>query len=358
MLSELTERFFSGSGGRLALRALEVGSTSREDLAAIRGLINEKLSSRISARICRRLYDAHRDSNCSCRHRRSPGTHSRAFLLAGFARRPCLLAASSRGRKASLQIRYLIALVMLTALPICAVGTFFMEAHSAALFGSEVARSTNPQAIQLPPVFHSLQLDGSRELEPLVRPLQSVSVQRIPILRWIDLMWLAGCLVLIMHALWQSWRLRVVRRSAASELPNHVHHAFVAMLEKLRIAGDVGLQISDQILSPLASGIWRKVIIVPASSLLVLDPDELEAILCHELAHLQRWDYAVNLAQVAIETLLFFHPVVWWISADVRERDGKSAATILRPKALMILSYMQQLFCIFPSRRLRYRSCR
>jgi hypothetical protein len=51
-----------------------------------------------------------------------------------------------------------------------------------------------------------------------------------------------------------------------------------------------------------------------------LSQEELEAILAHELGHIRRWDYACNLVQTALETVLFFHPAVWWLSKTVRYR--------------------------------------
>jgi len=63
-------------------------------------------------------------------------------------------------------------------------------------------------------------------------------------------------------------------------------------------------------------------IFLPTSSLTGLTPRQLEAILAHELAHIQRCDYLFNLLQTIVETSLFYHPAVWWISNRVRvERE-------------------------------------
>jgi HEAT repeat protein len=65
------------------------------------------------------------------------------------------------------------------------------------------------------------------------------------------------------------------------------------------------------------------VILFPASALTGLAPDQLEAILAHELAHIRRHDYLVNLLQTVVETLLFYHPAVWWVSRQIRaEREN------------------------------------
>ena len=73
----------------------------------------------------------------------------------------------------------------------------------------------------------------------------------------------------------------------------------------------------------VASGILRPVIIVPVALLNDLPIEHAQAILAHELAHIRRHDYAVNLIQTAVETLFFYHPAVWWISRQIRrEREN------------------------------------
>ena len=67
-------------------------------------------------------------------------------------------------------------------------------------------------------------------------------------------------------------------------------------------------------------GVWRATVILPISAVLALPKEELEAVMAHELGHIQRWDYLWNLLQTAVESVLFFHPAVWWLSRTVRER--------------------------------------
>ena len=72
----------------------------------------------------------------------------------------------------------------------------------------------------------------------------------------------------------------------------------------------------------VAVGFIRPVVLIPASWLTQLSPQMIEAIIAHELAHIRRHDLWVNLAQRIIETLLFYHPAVWWLSSRIRlERE-------------------------------------
>jgi bla regulator protein BlaR1 len=84
----------------------------------------------------------------------------------------------------------------------------------------------------------------------------------------------------------------------------------------------VRLRVVDHLASPITAGWWRPVVLVPASLVSGLPPDLLEALLAHEMAHVKRFDYLVNLGQNVVETLLFYHPAVWWISNRIRvERE-------------------------------------
>jgi GWxTD domain-containing protein len=74
---------------------------------------------------------------------------------------------------------------------------------------------------------------------------------------------------------------------------------------------------------PAVIGFLKPVILVPAGLLAGLPAEQLEGILAHELAHIRRCDYLVNLAQSLVEGLLYYHPAVWWVSSVVRaEREN------------------------------------
>ena len=73
--------------------------------------------------------------------------------------------------------------------------------------------------------------------------------------------------------------------------------------------------------SPGVAGIRRPAILPPAA-ILALAPEQLETILAHELAHIRRCDYLVNVVQRLVEALLFYHPAVWWASARIRQERG------------------------------------
>jgi beta-lactamase regulating signal transducer with metallopeptidase domain len=91
------------------------------------------------------------------------------------------------------------------------------------------------------------------------------------------------------------------------------------MTERTRVSRPVRLLESVNIEVPTVVGLWRPLILVPTSTLAGLSVSQLEAVLAHELAHIRRHDYLVNLLQALVETALFYHPAVWWLSSRIRE---------------------------------------
>ncbi len=88
---------------------------------------------------------------------------------------------------------------------------------------------------------------------------------------------------------------------------------------RLGISKPVRIFASASATVPTVIGAWRPLILLPASVIAGLPQEQLEAVIAHELAHVARHDFVVNLAQCVVEVLLFFHPAVWWLSRQIRE---------------------------------------
>ena len=135
--------------------------------------------------------------------------------------------------------------------------------------------------------------------------------------------WILGVLLLSLRFLggWTAAR-RLVRRGV-SPAPEALEATFARLCRRLRVSRPVLLAQSAALAVPAALGAVRPVILLPLCAVTGLSRDAIEAVLAHELAHIRRHDYLVNLLQTAVETLLFYHPAVWWVSHRIRvEREN------------------------------------
>lgn len=94
---------------------------------------------------------------------------------------------------------------------------------------------------------------------------------------------------------------------------------FYELAERMRIGQEVELRESVQVAVPVVIGFLKPVVLVPLGMLANLPAAQVEAFLLHELAHIRRRDYLINLVQVFCENVFFFNPAVWWISKLIRE---------------------------------------
>ncbi|MCC7475393.1 MAG: hypothetical protein IT425_08360, partial [Pirellulales bacterium] len=157
--------------------------------------------------------------------------------------------------------------------------------------------------------------------------LLAVLVGVIPYLPWV---WIIGTpltFALLATGLLGSRRLRKASRpiqnGPAAELLAH-------LTLSLRITREITLAACERVAAPVLIGILRPIILLPPAALTGWSPDELEMVLLHELAHVRRYDNLVNFVQRVIESLLFFHPAVWSLSAWVRrEREACCDAAVI-----------------------------
>lgn len=144
--------------------------------------------------------------------------------------------------------------------------------------------------------------------------------------------WAAGtslfCLRTLMGIAW----VRRMRALPQPPLQAQWQETLDALAIRFGLKG-IALRLVDGLDTPIAAGWWRPVVLLPMSVALRMPAAYVEALLAHELAHVRRHDYLVNLLQRVAEALLFFHPVAWWLSRRVRiERElvaDRMAADVL-----------------------------
>jgi beta-lactamase regulating signal transducer with metallopeptidase domain len=133
--------------------------------------------------------------------------------------------------------------------------------------------------------------------------------------------WLAGVLLLSVRLIVACAGVERLKKATRS-----VDATIVARVQSLayRFGIDRPLRVFESTLVrvPTVVGCLRPIILLPASVITGLSPAYLDGVLAHELAHVRRHDYLVNVLQSLVETLLFYHPAVWWCSRQIRiERE-------------------------------------
>jgi beta-lactamase regulating signal transducer with metallopeptidase domain len=221
--------------------------------------------------------------------------------------------------KARSQTRYVLALGTMLLMLASALATFAYEETRGDTGLSSPGAFSSPAMVAIGSSI-------SNELAPLAglkttgATTQVVLLPLSRLLPWLDVAWLLGVACLSMRTI-GGWRLIVrLRRSALSKAPEAVCANFVRLCGRLAITRQVSLYLSHHIQGPLTIGIVRPLVIVPVSALMALSPEQLEAVLAHELAHVRRADYLWNLLQTIVETLFFFHPAVWWLGRRLRQQ--------------------------------------
>lgn len=111
------------------------------------------------------------------------------------------------------------------------------------------------------------------------------------------------------------WHLRRIHRNSLPIPAGVLDGVAPSELQPLALPRGASLRISDRVRVPTAIGFFRPAVLLPKWALEELSPEELRAVLRHELAHLRRWDDWTNLAQKVVRALLFFHPAVWWVDS-------------------------------------------
>jgi beta-lactamase regulating signal transducer with metallopeptidase domain/HEAT repeat protein len=186
------------------------------------------------------------------------------------------------------------------------------DADTGPALGNSIPRRNAPAANA--PALH----EGS-EVLPASPPLARLRARVEAALPLLVQLWTAGMLLAAARLAGGMLALRrVVRRDALPPTPS-LCTLTQRLARRMRVPGLVAVRESARLQVPVVVGWLRPLILVPTALANGLAPATLEALVAHELAHIRRYDVLVNLLQRVIETVFFFHPAVWWISARVRE---------------------------------------
>lgn len=264
-----------------------------------------------------------------------------------------LLAVSLQlARNAASPVRYALAcgtLVLMAGCPLAtivwlqgqgaAAGSLAMPPAPSLIRGEEQSRPPGPLA----------------ELQPesAIEPAEGISSASIAFrrfhLHWLPLFWLAGVTLFLVRFAAGLLLVGRLRRQSCRPAAERWQIAVRKLSARLGITWEVALVDSSQVDSPGVIGWRRPVVLLPPRAIDGLTPAQVEGLLAHELAHVRRHDYFVNLWQTVLEAFGFFHPAVWWVSARIRDErehccdDLAIAACGDRTAYALALAVMQEI---------------
>lgn len=242
------------------------------------------------------------------------------FLWQGALIAAALCVADLALAKSRAAARYLAACLAFGLMLAAPAGTFLTlrsAAKTPAPARTFVATKVSSIAVSQQPSIADLHLPA-----PLAGSAASVLRSRPSfsrLLPWVVGVWILGVVALSLRLIGGWWLVRRLVRSSGNVSLEAWQARLADLAERMRVSRPVRLCRSALVEVPTVIGWLRPMILLPASTLSGLSPAQIEAILAHELAHIRRHDYLVNLLQSVVEMLLFYHPAVWWVSKRIRD---------------------------------------
>ncbi|GAB2624176.1 M56 family metallopeptidase [Belliella aquatica] len=217
--------------------------------------------------------------------------------------------------KKSAELKYRLGVITLLLLVFSSISTeifYFEPTHE----------STANQAIFIPEndiVYLPTDFEVPKTSETTFEILSKQIERRIPILVNI---WLIGAILFMIKFGGALAEIRNLSLKPKKTIEGSWQTALIDFSQKLKVKQTVKLFLSKFVYSPVTYGVFKPVILIPAGLIFQLSPSQIEAIIAHELAHIKRYDYLVNLIQSAMEVIFFFHPAFWYINSIIKtERE-------------------------------------
>ena len=234
------------------------------------------------------------------------------FLWQGAGLAALFAVASAACRSAS--ARYALAVGALGLMLVSPVVTFtrlHAQANPAVRTGAEGAMTWAATSTQ-----HATALSGSRA------PVAGTRSEPAMGMLWLVEAWFLGVLLLSLRTAGGLFVIERMRRKEIRPVAAELYARCMALQRRMGLDRVIRYCECHRLDAPAVLGWFRPVVLLPVRALTGLNEQQIAAVIAHELAHIRRLDCFVNLFQIATETLLFYHPAVWWVSQQVRaERE-------------------------------------
>jgi beta-lactamase regulating signal transducer with metallopeptidase domain len=204
------------------------------------------------------------------------------------------------------------ALVLMLVSPVVTFTWLRAQANPAVRTGAEGALTWAGT-----PTQNATALSGSRA------PVAESGTEQPMAMLWLVEAWFLGVLLLSLRTAGGLILIERMRRKEIKRVGEELYARCLALQRKMGIERLIQYCECHRLDAPAVLGWFRPVVLLPVRALTGLTEAQIEAVIAHELAHIRRLDCFVNLFQIATETLLFYHPAVWWVSQRIRaEREN------------------------------------
>jgi beta-lactamase regulating signal transducer with metallopeptidase domain len=235
------------------------------------------------------------------------------FLWQGAGLAALFAVAAAVCRSAS--ARYALAVGALVLMMLSPVITFMWlstPANPAVRTGAEGASTWAGTSTQ-----NATVLSGSHALAAESRSEQPIGMF------WLVEAWFLGVLLLSLRTAGGLFLIERMRRKEIKPVGRELYERCLALQRRMGLDRVIRYCECHRLDAPAVLGWFRPVVLLPVRALTGLTEEQIGAVIAHELAHIRRFDCFVNLFQIATETLLFYHPAVWWVSQRIRaEREN------------------------------------
>jgi len=214
-------------------------------------------------------------------------------------------------------IRYAILYIILLLLPVLFAGTFLITYdHSEAAKQVAIFAGGN-ELHQANPVGEDLSTQSVSISDPLgyANIIKFLEKQA----QWVLILWFIGFLIFLLRFTGSVFYINRLKTSNVFPVNKYWDDKLRKLSIKIGLRKNVRLAESALALIPMTVGYLKPVILLPLGTLSGVPPQQIEAILLHELAHILRKDYLLNIIQSVVELLLFYHPLTWWLSGLIRQ---------------------------------------
>jgi beta-lactamase regulating signal transducer with metallopeptidase domain len=244
----------------------------------------------------------------------SPATmHSLGWALLHFLWQGTAIAAITAVTTAVIRrpsVRYLCALAALGLMLLSPIATFFYSQQRS----DDFTKSSPLAAAAWPIARGNTAASGATSVDPVSHPKDAFP--------WLVEAWLVGVALLSLRSAGGLLLLERERRRRCAIVADHLLAVCYELQDQLGISRAVQYCESAYLQAPAVIGWFRPMVLLPISTLTGLTDEQLRMVIAHELAHIQRLDAFVNVFQICAETLLFYHPAVWWMNKRIRaERE-------------------------------------